>query len=245
MSNIHDFLNDLSVDKGSSSSVKYIGMALAKPSFKFAPELDTKGQRRLNISFTNDKFPGLRGNYSIWFKNEDLVSAKTGTARYIDKRGATSIYVSAPDVATSLDQESARIAKKGECDFMEFVRPWVSYNKNSKDFPPFDIAKIEAGDYSEVEPMFEKFKDVHVGCIFGVNNDKYQNVYPKFYASWMFNQNNEAEIKKYKELEIKIETMIKKDDKGSIFSAIPLIPYSEFSAVTKVENIGDSDGLPF
>ncbi|MCS7317199.1 MAG: hypothetical protein NZZ41_02600 [Candidatus Dojkabacteria bacterium] len=242
-----DFLNSLNTQ--TTSSIRYIGVTRAIPSISLASDLDAKGQRRMDIYFSN-KYEGFKAKYSIWFKDE-LAQSKTGKFRFIDNRANTSIWVDdvtgIQDINFNINQ--SRKAKIGEVEFVEFMKAWTSYNKNFKvDFPQFDIGKIVSGDLSELQPIFDKLKDTEVVICVGVKEDRYQEVLPFFQPSWTLpSGNDEKSINQITKTLDRFGKAIAKSLSTAIFANILLTKYEEYnkdSAATTV--VADTaDEIPF
>lgn len=242
-----NFLNSLNTQF--SSSIRYVGVTRAVPSISLAAELDAKGQRRMDIQFSNDR-EGFKAKYSIWFKNEEAKS-KTGKSRFIDNRGNTTIWVD--DLSgvqdNNFNTEQARKAKVGELEFVEFMKAWTSYNKNFKvDFPQFDIEKIVGGDLTELQPIFDKLKDSDVVIAVGVKDDKYQEVLPLFQPSWTLpSGTDEKSINQVAKTLEKYGKAIAKSTSQAIFGNVLLTKYEEFNkdSAASTPVAATADDMPF
>lgn len=246
MNNFQDFIN---AQKANQINNKYyIGVGLFNVEFKFDDPVNNT--RRLRITLTHPDFPSLKVNHFINFSTEEDKSS-TGKYRYVDIKGLTSYYVNdLKDIKNEkFIKEGARILKKGEGDFIDFMVKFMNYippkEKNGVKpdytklpFPVWNIDKLINGDTSEFDLFFDAFKDNKIVAMIGVKESfrddetvYYQEVFNKeFNYAWTYPDGNSDKAKSKREETIKnYEKSLKDPQKSSrttaIFEACPLKEY--------------------
>jgi hypothetical protein len=171
-----------------------LGVDLAKVvEVTAAAELTKEGQQR-QLKF---KLKGKHGTatHSIFIKNEPRGASAKGSFQFINDLGQIG-WASEPTMLNGqyfTDLSTARIAKVGEADLIEFLLAWLSPKKGS----PFFIENFEKlfeGDLTEID-FTVTHKDQEIGVIWGVQKTDgsfYQTVLPKFGRGFIFKKSLNA-----------------------------------------------------
>ena len=153
-----------------------------------AMDINVKQEPSYDVAFSDQEFKKI----AFWVANEDgnfkleiLVNStykesKTGKFQWINSIGQVTWSEDAP----SYDwwkSEGQRKAYTGEETLINFVKAWA--NVATGDNVSFDtISSIVTGDITEVNSLVKALKGNQVRVLIGVKDDKYQQVYTKYFG---------------------------------------------------------------
>ena len=141
-----------------------------------------------NVDFSGE----ARFKLTFWIKNEDITTkleilmdsnhriSQTGKYQWINNIGQETWSEEAPTYEW-WKPEGQHKGYIGEETLIRFVKAWANVAQGDQVY--FDtMDKIAAGDVSEVRQLVNQLKDNEVRLLLGVKNDKYQQVYTKYFG---------------------------------------------------------------
>jgi len=153
-----------------------------------AMDINVKQEPNYDVAFSDQEFKKITfwlANADGNFKLEILVNnthkeSKTGKFQWINNIGQVTWSTDAP----SYDwwkSEGQRKAYTGEETLINFVKAWA--NVANGDDVSFDtISSIVTGDVTEIKALLGALKSNQVRVLIGVKDDKYQQVYTKYFG---------------------------------------------------------------
>ena len=153
-----------------------------------AMDINVKQEPNYDVAFSDQEFKKITfwlANADGNFKLEILVNntqkeSKTGKFQWINNIGQVTWSTDAP----SYDwwkSEGQRKAYTGEETRINFVKAWA--NVANGDDVSFDtISSIVTGDVTEIKALLGALKSNQVRVLIGVKDDKYQQVYTKYFG---------------------------------------------------------------
>lgn len=128
------------------------------------------------------------GNNKVSFFLEDFnKESSAGNQQYINDFGQATWGKSPEDVMARLtwfNSKGIRLAKGGEPELVDFIKNLFSIGKDAE--AGIDsIAKLFAGDVSELKKIFTSYKERQVQVLFIVKESKgewYQNIYARYFS---------------------------------------------------------------
>ena len=153
-----------------------------------ALDINVKQEPNYDVSFSDQDYKKVifwlnnpDGNFKLEILMQNTPrTSQTGKFQWINKFGSTTWSQDEPTYDW-WKKEGERKAYTGEETLINFVRAWA--NVASGDEVCFDtITAIANGDVREIKGLIGTLQDNEVRVLIGVKDDKYQQVYTKYFG---------------------------------------------------------------
>ena len=152
--------------------------------------INVKSEPNYFVEFTDAEYFKL----TFWLKNNDSTvrmeillnghprqNKNKDKFQWMNKSGQSTWSAETPTYDWWKNPESSRKAYSGEEILINFIRAWA--NVATGDDVYFEtISKIVSGDATEVKGLVDLLKDNQVRVLLGVKDNKYQQVYTKYFG---------------------------------------------------------------